>query len=250
MAYCMTNKFRIYYRVSSRGNPLGRTELSNTELSGITRQDCFNNLIKIFGTENLVVVADNADDDVIAFLVSQGIRNIDRTYFGNTLSFRYIVDRAITELQDDDIAYFVEDDYVHDYDAEKIIREGLEISDYLSLYDSRDKYKDSDKGGYNPFISGGGEDTKVMITESCHWKITNATTMTFAAKIKTLKEDYNVITKYCPNGAPHPMDFLMFRELITQKNRILINCMPGKSAHIGLEMSPFVPWISLLKGEL
>jgi hypothetical protein len=244
------NNFKIYFRISSRGNPLGRTELSNTELAGITRQDCFNNLLKVFGTENLIVIADNADDDVISFLQSKGIENIDRTSFGNTLSFRYILDRAVSELDEDDIAYFLEDDYAHNYNAETIIREGLEIGDYVSLYDSRDKYKDTDKGGYNPFIHDGGEDTRVMITDTCHWKITNATTMSFASKIKTLREDYGVITKYCPNGAQHPMDFLMFRELVTQKNRKLINPIPGYSAHIGLEMSPFVPWIKLLKGEL
>jgi len=241
------NNFKIFYRISSKGSPLGRTELSGTELSGVTRQDCFNNLIRVFGTENLIVVADNANDDVISFLSSKGIDDIDRTSYGNTISFKYILNRAINELSDNDIVYFVEDDYVHNYNAEKIIKEGIEIGDYVTLYDSRDKYKDTNKGGYNPFIYGGGEDTKVMITDSCHWKYTNSTTMTFASKVKTLREDYGIITTHCPDGAPHPVDFLMFRTLITQKQRKLINSIPGFSSHIGLEMSPFIPWVKLLK---
>jgi len=244
------NNFKILYRISSQGNPLGRTELSNTELAGITRQDCFNNLVKVFGTVNLIVIADNANDDVISFLKSKGIDDIERTNLGNTNSFRYILHKAISEFDDNDIIYFLEDDYVHNYGAEKIIIEGIEISDYLTLYDNKDKYIDTDKGGDNPFVYGGGEDTKVMITNSCHWKITNAFTMSFASKVKTLKEDYDTIIKYCPLNAPHPMDFLLCRELATQKNRKLISPIPGYSSHIGLNMSPFVPWVKLLKGEL
>ena len=74
--------------------------------------------------------------------------------------------------------------------------------------------------------------------------------MSFASKVKTLKEDYDTIIKYCPLNAPHPMDFLLCRELATQKNRELISPIPGYSSHIGLNMSPFVPWVKLLKGEL
>ena len=112
------NNFKILYRISSQGNPLGRTELSNTELAGITRQDCFNNLVKVFGTVNLIVIADNANDDVISFLKSKGIDDIERTNLGNTNSFRYILHKAISEFDDNDIIYFLEDDYVHNYGAE------------------------------------------------------------------------------------------------------------------------------------
>jgi len=66
--------------------------------------------------------------------------------------------------------------------------------------------------------------------------------MTFAAKIKTLRQDYDVFMNCCQDHFPHPQDFRMFRELITQRGRILVTPIPGKSSHIGYEMSPFINW--------
>jgi hypothetical protein len=244
----MQDNFKIYYRISDKGNPLGRTELKGTGLEIITRRKCFDNLVSVFGLDNLHVTADNANLETIQFLKEKGVKEIEITNLGNTMSFWHIVNLAIeNSLSDSDICYFPEDDYLHMPDSEKYIREGLEISDYLSLYDSLDKYIDTNKGGNNYLISGGGEDTKVMITKSIHWKKTNATTNSFATRVKTLKEDYDIIKYFCPEGSAHPMDYLMFRFLIEQRNRILINCIPGKSAHVGLEMPPFVDWLSLVK---
>jgi hypothetical protein len=60
--------------------------------------------------------------------------------------------------------------------------EGFELgASFVALYDHPDKYLDPSKGG-NPYCEGGAEDTRVYLTTSCHWKITNSTTMTFAAK--------------------------------------------------------------------
>jgi len=243
----MTNNLYVFYRYSDKGNPLGRTELGGTFLSTLNRRKCFNNFIDSFGIENLTVFADNANDDTVEFINSKGVTNIIKTNLGNTNSFVYLINTALSQLNNDDILLIQEDDYIFTKDARQFIFEGIEIGDYVSLYDSEDKYKDTDKGGYNPLITNGGEDCKVLLGKTSHFKTTNATTGTFAVKIKTLKEDYGIIMEYCQPHFPHPYDFALFRTLITQKNRRIVVPIPGKSSHVGLELSPFVNWESIVK---
>jgi hypothetical protein len=74
--------------------------------------------------------------------------------------------------------------------------------------------------------------------------------MTFASKRKILKNDYELILAYNKDTDPHPMDFLMFIDLTQTKGRRMLASIPGRSAHIGLEMSPFVDWEGILKREV
>jgi hypothetical protein len=116
--------------------------------------------------------------------------------------------------------YFVEDDYLHREDYHIVMQEGLDIADYVSLYDHNDKYIPASKGG-NQFIDDdGGEETKVYRTTSVHWKLTNSTTMTFATE---------EIWKKWTLGT-HPHDFQAFLEL-RAKGRSLITPIPGYSTH-------------------
>lgn len=243
------SNFNIFYRVSDRGNPLGHCDLSNTPMNFVDRKLCFKNLVRTFGIKNLNVTCDNCIESTIDFISYFSPKSIEITKLGNIASFKHILKRAIDECNDDDIVYFVEDDYVHNVDAEKLIHEGLEIADYVTLNDCKSKYTDMDKGGYNPYCINGGEDTKVVITESTHWKEMISTTMTFATKRKTLKKDYELILAYNKDTDPHPMDFLMFVDLTKVKGRRMLASLPGRCAHIGVEMSPFVPWDEILRKE-
>jgi hypothetical protein len=246
MGVYMTDNLYHYYRISDKGNPLGREEIGGTFLSTLNRRKCFNNFIDSFGIENLTVFADNANNETIEFIKSKGITDILVTNLGNSNGFIYIINTAMARLNSDDIFSLHEDDYIYTKDARQYIFEGIDIADYVSLYDSLDKYKDTDKGGYNPLISNGGEDCKVLLGKTIHFKTTNATTGSFAVKMKTLQEDCDVFMKYCQPNFPHPMDFLIFRELITQRNRRLVCPIPGKSSHVGLELSPFISWKSII----
>ena len=89
---------------------------------------------------------------------------------------------------------------------------------FVALYDHPDKYLDPSKGG-NPYCQGGAEDTRVYLSDSIHWKITNSTTMTFAAKVSTLRVNEDIIRKH--TNTAHPNDFGMFLEL-REKNQLLI----------------------------
>ncbi len=243
----MTDNLYVYFRASDKGNPLGRTELSGTYLESVNRRKCFNNFLEAFGTENLTVFADNANDDTVEFMKSKGVKDIIRTNLGNTKSFIYLINTALSRLKPDDILLIHEDDYLNLPDAKEYILEGVELGEYTSCYDSSDKYRNTCDGGYNPLIEKGGEITRVVLGKTCHWKETNSTTGTFATKIKTLREDYEVVMKYCQPHFPHPYDFALFQELRTQRNRRIMVPLPGHSFHVGLEPSPFVDWESIVK---
>jgi hypothetical protein len=95
------------------------------------------------------------------------------------------------------------------------------------LYDHPDKYLPPSQGG-NPYCEGGAEDTRVYLTKSTHWKITNSTTMTFAATVSTLKRTEGTLRKYTQGS--YPEDFKMFLDLREQEE-LLITSIPGYSTH-------------------
>ena len=203
----------------------------STLIDGISKYQCFSNFIEIFGKHGVTIVADNVKPETETLLKSQ-VKDLHLTTLGNSKSFVYALDLAV-QYPDDAIVYFVEDDYLHMSGAENIIIEGLERADYVSLYDHPDKYMSP---GPNPFVQDGGEATKVMLTRSTHWKYTNSTTMTFAARVKTLKQDYEVLKQHC---APDiPLDFRMFTILL-QRGRKLSTPIPARSTHCDHFPSPF-----------
>jgi hypothetical protein len=130
--------------------------------------------------------------------------------------------------------------------------EGLQIADYVTLYDHPDKYID----GINPQVKNGGENTKVFLTSSSHWKFTNSTTMTFASKVSTLRRDallfklftVGIVKKNIPflkilRTKRTPRDYRIFSYLIKFKSRRLISPIPGYSTHGESKyMSPLIDW--------
>jgi hypothetical protein len=154
-------------------------------------------------------------------------------------TFNLALDEAL-EYNDDDIVYFIENDYLHKPESVKILKEGFELgASFVALYDHPDKYLDPSNGG-NPYSAGGAEDTRVYLTDSCHWKITNSTTMTFAAKVSTLKRAEPILRKH--TSGTHPDDFQMFLEL-RQQGELLITPLPGYATHGETAwLSPLTDW--------
>jgi len=243
----MNEIIHTYYKISNEFSRFGSgADLSGTFLTKVTRRGLFNNFIDIFGFDNMVVFADNANPEIIEFIKSKGVKDIRLSSIGYVGIWLYVVNSAIMSLKPDNIIYFVEDDYIHTPDAKQYIYEGLKIGDYVTLYDSLDKYIDSDKGGNNPLIKDGGEDTKVVLGDTSHFKRPNSTTSTFACRVKTLQEDLPIILKYCTPQKVY--EFMMFRELLTTGKKVLVCPIPGKASHVGLELSPFVDWMSIVYG--
>ena len=199
----MNNDLHIIYRISDKGNV--KSKISN-------KKECLLNTIKEFGKDNLYILADNCSDETLNWLYSLNLI-IEETSNGNSGTIKYIFNELINKYNDNDYLYLLEDDYLHLSNSKKILLEGLEIADYVTLYDHPDMYHIN---GDNPFMINDLVKSYIFLTDSSHWRSVISTTMTFAAKVKTLKEDKNIFIEYCDNKIP--LDFLIFISLTKQED--------------------------------
>lgn len=215
-------------------------------LPNATKENCLRNFLNVFGEHSeIVIMADNVKNETVDWiqnlLIDVSVNDIEiiRTNSnGNGFSANMALDLGMDSVTD--YVYFVEDDYLHrDYSYE-VLLEGLRLADYVSLYDHPDKYLPGTWGG-NPFIDeDGGELTKVFLTDSCHWKLTNSTTMTFATSVDIIKQDRKIWKQFTDHK--HPNDFQCFLRL-REMGRSLITPLPSFSTHCDIPwVAPLVDW--------
>lgn len=154
----------------------------------------------------------------------------DAQSFLNLLN--YVNDQDYPE---NDIIYFVEDDYLHKEGWVDILLEGFKYigADYFTLYDHPDKY-------YSPMY----EDltSKIIATPSVHWRTTPSTTNTYACIVSTLKKHFNIHIKYCDLVEKWTKDHDKFTHLWNEGSN-LVSCIPGYSTHVESNMlSPTINW--------
>jgi hypothetical protein len=225
---------KIIYRISDSGYNKVKPDYINNEA-------CLANATKVFKDADWLVIADN---------VSEPTENMIRRYVAEDLikwvsvghgagTFNLALDEALQE-PDWQVVYFLENDYLHKPNSDKVILEGLELgASFVSLYDHPDKYLPPSQGG-NPYCEGGAEDTRVYLTKSSHWKITNSTTMTFAATVETLKRTEETLRKYTQGS--YPEDFKMFLDL-REQGELLVTPIPGYATHGETAwLSPLTDW--------
>jgi hypothetical protein len=225
---------KIIYRISDAG-------YSKVKPDYISNENCLKNFVSVFGNQNLHIIADNCSEDTLKMITKYVHPNsIETVSIGHGAgTFNLALDMALG-FDDETIVYFVENDYLHKPGSDKVLIEGLQIGyNYVALYDHPDKYMN----GANPFVEDGGEVTRIMLSESCHWKITNSTTMTFAAQVKTLREDESILREYTKGS--YPRDFEMFLAL-REKQHGLITPIPGYSTHGETAwLSPLIDWSAI-----
>lgn len=253
---------KYLYRISDGSNP-------KNKLSTATKLHCLQNFIEVF-KHNIYVFADNCSDATIEALQNMGITPM-KIALGNSKSWRFIVESAISNFDENSIVYLVEDDYLHLPGSAQVLQEGLQIADYVTLYDHPDKYDPLQAGVENPHLSETGRLGKTLLTKSTHWKIVNSTTMTFAATVKTLKEDKTIWWQFTQDKIPN--DYNAFLTLIHEnkpgkkslgkklksflstpenKNpkRTVISSIPGYATHAELEwLTPITQWHSIKSWE-
>lgn len=213
---------KVIYRISDAG-------YSKVKPDYINNENCLKNATEVFDSCDWNVIADNVSQETDT-MIQKYITRSDIFYASEgsgAQTFNLALDQALS-FDDEEIVYFIENDYLHKPGSVEVLKEGIELgASFVTLYDHPDKYLDPSRGG-NKYCQGGAEDTRVYLTKSSHWKITNSTTMTFAAKVKTLREVEPILRKH--TTGTYPRDFDMFLEL-RDKNHILISSIPGYSTH-------------------
>jgi len=202
-----------------------------TGYTNITKFDCLYNFINVFG-EGFTILFDNTNKTIVNDFVKSNRFNVIETSLGNSGSFNKCLD-IIQDFEDEDLVYLVEDDYLHKPGSQDILIEGLEKAKWVTLYDHPDKYMNN---GPNPLVHNSAEQSRIYLTNSTHWKTTNSTTMTFAAKAKDIKSYSNIMKNYLKHSVPD--DFNMWRAILQDSE--LISPIPGYSTHCQ------EPWISPL----
>lgn len=155
-------------------------------------------------------------------------------------SFKFCLDVIMkSNLQDDDIVYIVEDDYMHRPNWELVMKEAFDTFDvdYVTLYDHPDKY-------FLPMYDQ--LQSKILHTQTVHWRTTPSTCNTYAGKWKTFKKHWETHVKFClPEYTHDGYDHTKFMSLWEQGSN-LISSIPGYSTHCEIPfLSPLVDWSKL-----
>ena len=142
-------------------------------------------------------------------------------------------------FSDDQIIYFLEDDYLHKKNWTKILLEGFELKvDYVSLYDHLDKYK---LPQYSKLQSS------ILVSKSCHWRTVPSTTGTFAVQFKTFKKHLDVYKKFIFIDEGITRDHEMFLALWKSGSN-LITPIPGFASHMDIHwLAPTIDWEEIIK---
>ena len=197
---------KIIYRISDTG-------YNKVKPDYITNESCLKNFVSIFNNQNLYIIADNCSKETMNMITKYvHLPNIVNVSIGHGAgTFNLALDMAL-KWEDDEIVYFVENDYIHLPNSAQMLEEGFKLgAPYVTLYLHPDKFMTPLQGGNPEVDNDGGYLTRIYRGETQLFGMFNSTTMTFAARVKSLREDETILRKY--TSGKHPDDFKMFLEL-------------------------------------
>jgi len=231
----------IIYRISNNSYKKNRLKTAN-------KKYCLLNALSAFDPKNInwIVLGDNINEDLkkdidLVINLHPSIKYIEINGGSGAKSFNIALDYALT-YPEDEIIYFLEDDYLHLVkSAFSSMNEGFELNpDYFTLYLHPDKFISPLNGG-NPNVDyDGGYLTKIYKGKTQLFALFDSTTMTFASKVKTLKEDEEILRNH--TSGEYPRDYDMFISL-RNKGRSLLCPLKTHSTHTEIKwLSPYVNW--------
>jgi len=216
---------KIYYRISDVG-------YNKVKPDYITNENCLKNFCSVFENhiQDISIIADNCSKETINMIQNYiSPTQIEQVSIGHGAgTFNLTLTKAL-KLNDDEIVYFVENDYIHLPNSVNIIKEVIDIgSQYGTLYLHPDKFIPPNQGGNPEVDETGGYLTRIYRGSTELYGMFNSTTMTFFSTTKQLKEDESIIRKW--TSGTHPNDFQMFLEL-REKGSILLCPLNTYSTH-------------------
>ncbi len=218
----------ILYRISNNS-------YNKKRIGQATKENCLLNAILRFPPDqvNWELYGDVINEETQKMIDQVLIENPKIKYTkintgSGAASFNVVLTEALKK-NDDDIIYFVEDDYAHIAHSLGILNEIMDMgSDYGTLYLCPDKFIPPSRGG-NPLVDeDGGYQTKMYRGRTELYALFDSTTMTFFSKVKTLKEDESIMREY--TTGTYPRDFEMFLKL-REKGRSLLCPLISYSTH-------------------
>lgn len=222
----------ILYRHTEHASGIGKQRPP-----GFSYEKCLNNILNtIDGNENIKfhMLYDgtcNISDKRIHH-ITNFVGGSDKASFFFTWHYAKKL-----ELQENDLVYFLENDYLHVdnwYDKVIDIYNTFDVPGYVSLYDHRDKYM---LPMYDDLVS------QIYVTKSSHWRTVPSTCGSFIVSKSILNLDYDVHTSFYS-------DHDKFVYLGNTRNRIVITPMPGLSTHCDdLYMSPLIDWNNVISNS-
>jgi len=221
-------KIHIFYRhynTPSSPNNLYRPE-------GFGYEKSFNNLLE--------TIKNNSNVELTVMMDGTRHNTFLEHYEGEIYEFKGGSDSASffetvkyiknKNIGDDDLIYFLENDYLHVRGWTNKVIELFQIYNglsYVSLYDHNDKYI---LPMYEDLVS------KIFTTNTHHWRTTPSTCGSFIIPKKVFDEDFDILSTM--EG-----DHNKFLYLNQYRNRFVLTPIPGLSTHCmeGL-MSPTIDW--------
>jgi hypothetical protein len=122
------------------------------------------------------------------FLQNKNVNKISEKGGSGAQAFVNLLNHVIKQdYNDNDIIYFLEDDYIHKQGWVDILLDGFNHieADYYTLYDHPNKY-------YPELIDK--FPTHLFVSPTAHWRTTVSTTNTYACRFKTLKKHFDIHT--------------------------------------------------------
>lgn len=170
------------------------------------------------------------------FLQKKEVFKISQKGGSGAHSFLNVLNYVIKqEYDDNDIIYFLEDDYLHKPGWVDVLLDGFKYieADYYTLYDHPNKYQMELITSFP---------THLFVTPTAHWRTTISTTNTYACRFETLKKHFDIHIQYCDLEAKWVKDHDKFTHLWNIGSN-LVSCVPGYSTHVEDNMlSPIEDW--------
>lgn len=243
----------ILYRFCQQENTKKRPQF-------FSKKRCLESLIRAFeyvkDRSTFHFICDGEIDQEIISLITD-IAKIERLpSVGNSVSFWVTLQKSLS-FPEQDLIYFVEDDYLHCPDSLVNLldcQESIEC-DYITLYDHPVRYMPDYELGKDWAVN---KET-IYVSKFHHWREVESTCMTFASTSRVLKADLPVF-KLHVLGRKVPNDRELFRQLqhlgsyqnsaLPMLPRRLVGPIPSLATHCEEPwLAPVISWEDIAYAE-